>query len=83
MCRELSKTEKISRRNRLKHHGSPNGGLPPAFGMNFPGEAEGRLAGQGQTSRVAGAMRDADVRRVVPFTLERGYFGCCFRVGED
>jgi hypothetical protein len=40
----------------------------PAFGMNFPGEAEGRLAGQGQTSRVAGAMRDADVRRVLPFT---------------
>jgi len=48
--------------------------------MNFQaGPKGGQPNLQGQTSRVAEAIRDADVRRVVPFTLERGHFGCRFR----
>jgi hypothetical protein len=85
-CRNLPKIVENGRnmsQERLKRHSSPNGGLPAGVRDKFPGEAEGRNR-QGQTSRVAGAMRDADVRRVVPFSLKRsGLFRCCSRVRED
>src|SRR5258705_6678099 len=72
-CRNLPKIVENGRnmlQERLKRHSSPNGGLPAGVRDKFPGEAEGRNR-QGQTSRVGGAMRDADVRRVVPLSLKR------------
>jgi hypothetical protein len=50
--------------------------------MNFQARLKGGQPNwQGQTSGVAGAMRDAEVRRAVPFTLERGYFGWLLPAG--
>src|SRR6266403_103211 len=43
MCRELSKYKKYVEEG-LKHHGSPNGGVPTGVRDEFPGGAEGRSA---------------------------------------
>ena len=69
---------------RLKHHGSPNDGLPTGVRDEFPGEAEGRSAESGMGRHPVSPERCEmrDIRRIVPFTLERGNFGCCFRAGE-
>jgi hypothetical protein len=57
---------------RLKHHGSSNGCLPTGVRDEFPGKAEGRSAESAKAGILCRkTMRDADVRRVVPFTFKR------------